>query len=138
MYLFKIIKVFGQPTKPYFFNFKKLQIMKTLKFYHRLIWECAYTHKEVANAILNLLIALVDNDEQDIKSIIEIYQISHTELLQIQELTSKAVRKVVPTFDEVLEMREDSTSIQSIEYTEEQIQILESYYEEQRRQQLID
>lgn len=112
--------------------------MKTLKFYHRLIWECAYTHKEVANAILNLLIALVDNDEQDIKSIIEIYQISHTELLQIQELTSKAVRKVVPTFDEVLEMREDSTSIQSIEYTEEQIQILESYYEEQRRQQLID
>ena len=112
--------------------------MKTLKFYHRLIWECAYTHKEVANAILNLLIALADNDEQDIKSIIEIYQISHTELLQIQELTSKAVRKVVPTFDEVLEMREDSTSIQSIEYTKEQIQILESYYEEQRRQQLID
>jgi len=112
--------------------------MKTLKFYQRLIWECAYTHKEVANAILNLLIALADNDEQDIKSIIEIYQISHTELLQIQELTSKAVRKVVPTFDEVLEMREDSTSIQSIEYTEEQIQILESYYEEQRRQQLID
>lgn len=112
--------------------------MKTLKFYHRLIWECAYTHKEVANAILNLLIALADNDEQDIKSIIEIYQITHTELLQIQELTSKAVRKVVPTFDEVLEMREDSTSIQSIEYTEEQIQILESYYEEQRRQQLID
>jgi hypothetical protein len=112
--------------------------MKTLKFYHRLIWECAYTHKEVANAILNLLIALADNDEQDIKSIIEIYQITHTELLQIQELTSKAVRKVVPTFDEVLEMREDSTSIQSIEYTKEQIQILESYYEEQRRQQLID
>lgn len=112
--------------------------MKTLKFYHRLIWECAYTHKEVANAILNLLIALADNDEQDIKSIIEIYQITHTELLQIQELTSKAVRKVVPTFDDVLEMREDSTSIQSIEYTEEQIQILESYYEEQRRQQLID
>ena len=112
--------------------------MKTLKFYHRLIWECAYTHKEVANAILNLLIALADNDEQDIKSIIEIYQITHTELLQIQELTSKAVRKVVPTFDEVLEMREDSTSIQSIEYTEEQIQILESYYEEQKRQQLID
>ena len=112
--------------------------MKTLKFYHRLIWEFSFTHKEVANAILNLLIALADNDEQDIKSIIEIYQITHTELLQIQELTSKAVRKVVPTFDEVLEMREDSTSIQSIEYTEEQIQILESYYEEQRRQQLID
>jgi len=112
--------------------------MKTLKFYHRLIWEFSFTHKEVANAILNLLIALADNDEQDIKSIIEIYQITHTELLQIQELTSKAVRKVVPTFDEVLEMRENSTSIQSIEYTEEQIQILESYYEEQRRQQLID
>jgi hypothetical protein len=112
--------------------------MKTLKFYHRLIWEFSFTHKEVANAILNLLIALADNDEQDIKSIIEIYQITHTELLQIQELTSKAVRKVVPTFDEVLEMREGSTSIQSIEYTEEQIQILESYYEEQRRQQLID
>ena len=110
--------------------------MKTLKFYHRLIWECAYTHKEVANAILNLLIALADNDEQDIKSIIEVYEITHTELLQIQELTSKAVKKVVPTFDEVLNMREDTPEHPEIEYTDEQK--AQMWYEHQKQIQDYD
>jgi hypothetical protein len=40
------------------------------------------------------------------------------------------------TFDEVLEMREDTPTLPEIEYTEEQIKILEYYYEEQRRQQI--
>jgi hypothetical protein len=39
------------------------------------------------------------------------------------------------TFDEVLEMREDTPALPEIEYTEEQIKILEYYYE-QRRQQI--
>jgi hypothetical protein len=107
--------------------------MKTLAIYYRLIWESNYTSQEVANAILNLLIALSDNDEQDIKSIIELYEITHTELLQIQQLTGKAIMRVVPTFDEVLEMREDTPALPEIEYTEEQIKILEHYYEEQKQ-----
>jgi hypothetical protein len=40
------------------------------------------------------------------------------------------------TFDEVLEMREETPALPEIEYTEEQIKILEYYYEEQRRQQI--
>jgi hypothetical protein len=102
--------------------------MKTLKIYHRLIWGCAYTQNEVSNAILNLFIALAENDEQSIRSIIELYEITHTELLQIHELTGKAIRKVVPTFDEVLEMREDTPAKAEVEYTEEQVKILEHYY----------
>jgi hypothetical protein len=42
------------------------------------------------------------------------------------------------SFDEVLGMREDSSGQESIEYTEEQIKILEYYYDEQRRQQQLD
>ena len=104
--------------------------MKTLKIYYRLIWESNYTSKEVANAILNLFIALADNDEQDINSIIELYEITHTELLQIQELTGKAIKRVVPTFDEVLEMREDTPSRPEVEYTEDQE--AQMWYEEQK------
>jgi len=104
--------------------------MKTLKIYYRLIWESNYTSKEVANAILNLFIALADNDEQDINSIIELYEITHTELLQIQELTGKAIKRVVPTFDEVLEMREDTPSRPEVEYTEDQK--AQMWYEEQK------
>jgi hypothetical protein len=107
--------------------------MKTLSIYYRLIWESNYTSQEVANAILNLLIALSDNDEQDIKSIIELYEITHTELLQIQQLTGKAIMRVLPTFDEVLDMREDTPALPEIEYTEEQIKILEYYYEEEKK-----
>ena len=109
----------------------KLLIMKTLKIYYRLIWESNYTSKEVANAILNLFIALADNDEQDINSIIELYEITHTELLQIQELTGKAIKRVVPTFDEVLEMREGTPSRPEVEYTEDQK--AQMWYEEQKQ-----
>jgi len=42
------------------------------------------------------------------------------------------------TFDEVLDMREDFPGQEPIEYTEEQIKILEYYYDEQRRQQQLD
>ena len=46
--------------------------------------------------------------------------------------------KVVPTFDEVLDMEEDAPARVDVEYTEEQIKILEYYYEEQKRQQQLD
>jgi hypothetical protein len=84
--------------------------MKTLKIYHRLIWGCAYTQNEVSNAILNLFIALAENDEQSIRSIIELYEITHTELLQIQELTGKAIKKVVPKLK-----NEDRYSLEKID-----------------------
>ena len=106
--------------------------MKTLKFYHRLTWEFSFTYIEVATVILDLLTALADNEERDIKTIIDVYQITHTELLQIQELTSKAVKKVVPTFDEVLEMREDTLEHPEIEYTDEQKAQMWYEYQKQR------
>lgn len=110
--------------------------MKTLKIYQRLICECAYTYNEVSTAILNLFIALAENDEQDIRSIIDLYEITHTELLQIQELTGKAIKKVVPTFDEVLEMREDTPASAEVEYTEDQVKTLEHYYFENQLRQM--
>ena len=39
------------------------------------------------------------------------------------------------TFDEILEMRDDTIGQEPIEYTEEQVKILEYYYDEQRRQE---
>jgi hypothetical protein len=62
--------------------------MKTLLIYHRLIIQ-AYTYKEVSEMLLNLYIALADNDLQDIKSIIERFDITYEEIEQIQTLTNK-------------------------------------------------
>jgi len=39
--------------------------------------------------LLNLYIALADNDMQDIKSIIERFEITYEEIQQIQTLTNK-------------------------------------------------
>jgi hypothetical protein len=62
--------------------------MKTLKIYHRLIIQ-AYTSEEISAMLLNLYIALADNDERDIKSIIERYEITYEEIEQIQTLTNR-------------------------------------------------
>lgn len=62
--------------------------MKTLKIYHRLIIQ-AYTSEEIAKMLLNLFIALADNDEFDINSIIERYEITFEEMQQFQMLTGK-------------------------------------------------
>jgi hypothetical protein len=61
--------------------------MKTLKIYQRLIIQ-AYTSKEISEMLLNLYIALADNDMQDIKSIIERFEITYEEIEQIQTLTN--------------------------------------------------
>ena len=63
--------------------------MKTLKIYYRLIWELNYTSEEISAMLLNLFIALADNDLQDIKSIIERFEITYEEIEQIQTLTNK-------------------------------------------------
>ena len=63
--------------------------MKTFKIYYRLIWELNYTSEEVSEMLLNLYIALADNDLQDIKSIIERFEITYEEIEQIQTLTNK-------------------------------------------------
>jgi len=62
--------------------------MKKFKIYHRLIIQ-AYTSKEISEMLLNLYIALADNDEQDIKSIIERFEITYEEIEQLQSLTGK-------------------------------------------------
>ena len=62
--------------------------MKTLLIYQRLIIQ-AYTSKEISQMFLNLYIALADNDMQDIKSIIERFEITYEEIQQIQTLTNK-------------------------------------------------
>jgi hypothetical protein len=62
--------------------------MKTLKIYQRLIIQ-AYTSKEISEMLLNLYIALADNDMQDIKSIIERFEITYEEIEQIQTLTNR-------------------------------------------------
>jgi len=62
--------------------------MKTLKIYQRLIIQ-AYTSKEISTMLLNLYIALADNDEFDIKSIIKHYEITYEEIEQIQTLTNR-------------------------------------------------
>jgi hypothetical protein len=62
--------------------------MKTLLIYNRLIIQ-AYTTKEISEMLLNLYIALADNDMQDIKSIIERFEITYEEIEQIQTLTNR-------------------------------------------------
>ena len=62
--------------------------MTTLLIYQRLIIQ-AYTSKEISQMLLNLYIALADNDMQDIKSIIERFEITYKEIQQIQTLTNK-------------------------------------------------
>jgi hypothetical protein len=62
--------------------------MKTLLIYRRLLIQ-AYTSEEISEMLLNLYIALADNDLQDIKSIIERFEITYEEIEQIQTLTNK-------------------------------------------------
>ena len=62
--------------------------MKTFKIYRRLIIQ-AYTSEQISAMLLNLYIALADNDMQDIKSIIERFEITYEEIEQIQTLTNR-------------------------------------------------
>jgi hypothetical protein len=62
--------------------------MKTLLIYRRLLIQ-TYTSEEISAMLLNLYIALADNDLQDIKSIIERFEITYEEIEQIQTLTNK-------------------------------------------------
>jgi hypothetical protein len=61
-----------------------------------------------------------------VKDLIDYYTLVQQELRKIQK------------WEEVLDMEEDSLGQEPIEYTEEQIKILEYYYDEQRRQQQLD
>jgi hypothetical protein len=60
--------------------------MKTLKIYDRLLIE-AYTSEQIAKMLLDLFIALADDDRRDVDSIIERYNIKYHEMLQIEILT---------------------------------------------------
>jgi hypothetical protein len=62
--------------------------MKKFRMYDRLRND-HYTSEQIAKMFLDLYIALADNDEQDIKSIIERFEITYEEIEQFQTLTGK-------------------------------------------------
>ncbi len=59
------------------------------------------------------------------------------DLIDYYTLVQQELRKI-QIWEEVLDMEEDSLGQEPIEYTEEQIKILEYYYDEQLRQQQLD
>jgi hypothetical protein len=89
VYILQSIKtqVYGYPQTVFYQQEKTLH-MKTLLIYRRLLIQ-TYTSEEISAMLLNLYIALADNDLQDIKSIIERFEITYEEIEQIQTLTNK-------------------------------------------------
>jgi len=59
------------------------------------------------------------------------------DLIDYYILVQKELRKI-QKWEEVLDMEEDAPARVNVEYTEEQIKILEHYYDEQKRQQQLD
>ena len=90
MFLIDIINTDNEPNiiEQIIDNNKNDNNMKTLKIYYRLIIQ-AYTSEQISTMLLNLFIALADNDERDINSIIERYEITFEEMQQFQMLTGK-------------------------------------------------
>jgi hypothetical protein len=79
--------------------------------------------------LVDLLIILIFDTQSitAVKDLIDYYTLVQQELRKIQK------------WEEVLDMEEDSLGQEPIEYTEEQIKILEYYYfENQLRQQQLD
>jgi type I site-specific restriction endonuclease len=84
-----------------------------------------YKGVQGADMFITDLLEILVFDTQSIsavKDLIDYYTLVRDELRKIQ------------IWEEVLDMEEDSLGQEPIEYTEEQIKILEYYYDEQRRQ----
>jgi subtilase family serine protease len=82
-----------------------------------------------ADMFLADLLTILVFDTQSIYSV--------KDLIDYYILVQKELRKI-QKWEEVLADEEPTEPAQEIEYTEEQIQILEHYYDEQKRQQQLD
>jgi len=89
----------------------------------------SYNGIQGADRFLSDLLFILVFDTQSISSV--------TDLIDYYTLVQQELRKI-EKWNEFLDMREDSPEREPIEYTEEQIKILEYYYDEQRRQQQLD
>ena len=82
-----------------------------------------------ADMFLADLLTILVFDTQSISSV--------KDLIDYYTLVQKEIRKI-QKWEQVLADEEPTEPAQEIEYTEEQIKILEYYYEEQKRQQQLD
>ena len=82
-----------------------------------------------ADMFLADLLTILVFDTQSIYSV--------KDLIDYYILVQKELRKI-QKWEEVLDMEEDAPARVDVEYTEEQIKILEYYYDEQKRQQQLD
>ncbi len=82
-----------------------------------------------ADMFLADLLTILVFDTQSISSV--------KDLIDYYTLVQKEIRKM-QKWEQVLADDEPTEPAQEIEYTEEQIKILEYYYDEQKRQQQID
>ena len=82
-----------------------------------------------ADMFLADLLTILVFDTQSIYSV--------KDLIDYYILVQKELRKI-QKWEEVLDMEEDAPARVDVEYTEEQIKILEHYYDEQKRQQQLD
>jgi hypothetical protein len=82
-----------------------------------------------ADMFLTDLLTILIFDTQSIYSV--------KDLIDYYTLVQKEIRKM-QKWEQVLADEEPTEPTQEIEYTEEQIKILEYYYDEQKRQQQLD
>ena len=86
----------------------------------------SYNGIQGADKFLRDLLFILVFDTQSVSSV--------SDLIDYYTLVQQELRKI-QTWNEILEMRDDTIGQEPIEYTEEQIKILEYYYDEQRRQE---
>jgi hypothetical protein len=82
-----------------------------------------------AEMFLAYLLTILVFDTQSIYSV--------KDLIDYYTLVQKEIRKI-QKWEQVLADDEPTEPAQEIEYTEEQVKILEYYYDEQKRQQQLD
>jgi len=86
----------------------------------------SYNGIQGADKFLRDLLFILVFDTQSVSSV--------SDLIDYYTLVQQELRKI-QTWNEILEMRDDTIGQEPIEYTEEQVKILEYYYDEQRRQE---
>jgi hypothetical protein len=88
----------------------------------------SYNGIQGADKFLRDLLFILVFDTQSVSSV--------SDLIDYYTLVQQELRKI-QTWNEILEMRDDTIGQEPIEYTEEQVKILEYYYDEQRRQETL-
>ena len=88
----------------------------------------SYNGIQGADKFLRDLLFILVFDTQSVSSV--------SDLIDYYTLVQQELRKI-QTWNEILEMRDDTIGQEPIEYTEGQVKILEYYYDEQRRQETL-